>query len=614
MIFTFINFTNAQEIPVTILHTNDSHSHLDAVGPKTCNLEGTIGGIAKAASVIGLIKQTEPNVLTLHAGDFSTGDFFFNTYFGVPELQIMKQLGFDALTVGNHEFDLGPSTLNDVLTAGFSNGSFPVISANLDLTGYPPLSEFIQPYTIKEFGNVKVGIFGMTIPSPLSNAYPVIINEDVAETAYATVLELQNQGADVIVFLSHLGSAIDAQIAANIPGINFIIGGHDHFAFQQPVVIMNPENKPVYICQAGSYYQNIGKLSFTFENDVVTFNEYTLIPIDKNVPAVPEIKAVIDELKAGITAQFGDVFHTVDGFALKDLETANNPDSRIKDTPMGNLITDSYRNKTHTKIGITANGLIAEKIYRGAITSADIFRSVSYGYDTASGLDFKLATFDIRGSELIKGLEIGLSMIGIDNDFFLQVSGMKFKYDIQKPAGERVILSSVRINNSPLHPNKKYSVTVNEGLLGILISLGGVEVENIQILQVPEYKGLKDYVRKLRFLYYTSEGRIKEVNQGDAADLTGDTEQNEFNYELKNNYPNPFNPSTTIYYSLAAGGFTTLKIYDLLGREVTTLVNTKQNAGSYSIIWNASDFSSGVYFYKLQSEGFVQTKKMILTK
>ncbi|MBK9331407.1 MAG: 5'-nucleotidase C-terminal domain-containing protein [Ignavibacteria bacterium] len=141
------------------------------------------------------------------------------------------------------------------------------------------------------------------------------------------------------------------------------------------------------------------------------------------------------------------------------------------------------------------------------MTSADIFRSVSYGYDTASGLDFKLATFDIRGSELIKGLEIGLSMIGIDNDFFLQVSGMKFKYDIQKPAGERVILSSVRINNSPLHPNKKYSVTVNEGLLGILISLGGVEVENIQILQVPEYKGLKDYVRKLRFLYYTSGGQ-----------------------------------------------------------------------------------------------------------
>ncbi|MBK9331406.1 MAG: T9SS type A sorting domain-containing protein [Ignavibacteria bacterium] len=78
---------------------------------------------------------------------------------------------------------------------------------------------------------------------------------------------------------------------------------------------------------------------------------------------------------------------------------------------------------------------------------------------------------------------------------------------------------------------------------------------------------------------------------------------------MKNNYPNPFNPSTTIYYSLAAGGFTTLKIYDLLGREVTTLVNTKQNAGSYSIIWNASDFSSGVYFYKLQPEGFVQTKK-----
>lgn len=614
MIFSSVNLLNAQGTSITILHTNDSHSHLDAVGPKTCNLEGTLGGIAKAATVIGMIKQTETNVLTLHAGDFSVGDFFFNSYFGVPELQIMKQIGFDALTVGNHEFDLGPSTLNDVLTAGFAGGSFPVISANLDLTGYPALGDFIQPYTIKNFGGVKVGIFGMTIPSPLSNAYPVIIKENVDEITYATVLELQGQGCNVIVFLSHLGSAIDEQLAANIPGINFIIGGHDHYVFDQPVVVMNPENKPVYICQAGSYYQNIGKLNFTFDNGNVNFDSYQLIPVNKNVPAVPEIEAVIDELKLGITAQYGDVFHTVDGFALKDMNADNDPASKIKDTPMGNLVTDSYRNKTHTKIGITANGLIAEKIYRGAITSADIFRTVSYGYDTASGLDFRLATFDISGSELIKGLEVGLSMIGIDDDFFLQVSGMTFKYNPLNAVGERVILSSVRINCMPLLPNKKYSVTVNEGLLGILISLGGVEVENINILSVPEYIGLKDYVRKLRFLFYSPEGRIKEVIPGDAVESSVDSHPPGYSYELKDNYPNPFNPSTTINYQLASNGFTSLKIYDILGKEVASLVNEKQDAGTYAVQWNASAFASGVYFYKLQSNGFVQTKRMILTK
>ncbi|MBK7254486.1 MAG: 5'-nucleotidase C-terminal domain-containing protein [Ignavibacteria bacterium] len=614
LIFSSVNLIIAQGTSITILHTNDSHSHLDAVGPKTCNLEGTLGGIAKAATVIGMIKQSETNVLTLHAGDFSVGDFFFNKYFGAPELQIMKMIGFDALTVGNHEFDLGPSTLNDVLTAGFAGGSFPVISANLDLTGYPALNNFIQPYTIKNFGGVKVGIFGMTIPSPLSNAYPVIIREDVAEIAYATVVELQSQGCNTIIFLSHLGSLIDEQIAANVPGINFIIGGHDHYAFAQPVVIMNPESKPVYICQAGSYYQNIGKLKFTVDNGIVTYDNYQLIPVNAGVPAVPEIKAVIDELKLGIKAQFGDVYHTIDGFALLDMNADNQPSSKIKDTPMGNLVTDSYRNKTHTKIAITANGLIAEKIYRGAITSADIFRTVSYGYDTTTGLDFKLATFDILGSELVKGLEVGLSMIGIDDDFFLQVSGMTFKYNPANAVGERVILSSVKINWMPLNPNKKYSVTVNEGLLGILTSLGGVEVENINILPVLEYKGLRDYVRKLRVLFYSPEGRIKEVNSGDAVESSEETNPQGYDYELKDNYPNPFNPSTTINYQLAANGFTSLKIYDVLGKEVATLVNEKQDAGTYSVQWNASVYSSGVYFYKLQSNGFVQTKRMILTK
>ena len=613
-IFSAVNLTYAQGTTITILHTNDSHSHLDAVGPKNCNLEGTLGGIAKAATVIGMVKQTETNVLTLHAGDFSVGDFFFNAYFGVPEIQLMKQIGFDALTVGNHEFDLGPSTLNDVLTAGFENGSFPVLSANLDLTGYPPLENFIQPYTIKTFGSVKVGIFGMTIPSPLSNAYPVIIKENVDEITYAKVLELQAQGCDVIVFLSHLGSAIDEQLAANIPGINFIIGGHDHYIFTQPVIVMNPENKPVYICQAGSYYQNIGKLKFTVDNGTVTFNNFQLIPVNAQVPAVPEIKAVVDQLKAGITAQYGNVYHTIDGLALKDLNADNELNSLLKDTPMGNLITDSYRNNTKTKIGITANGLIAEKIYRGAVTNADIFRTVSYGYDETSGLDFKLSTFDIRGSELIKGLEVGLSMIGIDDDFFLQVSGMTFKYNPQNPVGGRVILSSVKINCQPLNPVKMYSVTVNEGLLGILTSLGGVEVENVQVLPVTEYKGLRDYIKKIKLLFYSPEGRIKEVNPGDNPELTEIPDVIKYKYELNDNYPNPFNPSTNISYELAAGGFTTLKIYDMLGKEVASLVNEKQDAGSYIVQWNASSFSSGVYFYKLQTNGFIQTKRMILTK
>ena len=93
-------FLFGQGVNVTILHVNDTHSHLDAFGPKDHNLDGTTGGIARAASVIGMVKASDPNAIVLHAGDAFQGDFFFNKYFGVPELQIMQQLGFDAMEIG----------------------------------------------------------------------------------------------------------------------------------------------------------------------------------------------------------------------------------------------------------------------------------------------------------------------------------------------------------------------------------------------------------------------------------------------------------------------------------------------------------------------------------
>ena len=127
----------ARPATITLLHVNDTHSHLDAWGPKDRHLEGTVGGMAKAASVIAAVRASEPNVLLLHAGDVFHGDLFFNQYFGVPELQLMKQLGFDAMAVGNHEFDFGPDVLAGSLAAAFGDGTLPLLSANLDLIRLP---------------------------------------------------------------------------------------------------------------------------------------------------------------------------------------------------------------------------------------------------------------------------------------------------------------------------------------------------------------------------------------------------------------------------------------------------------------------------------------------
>jgi 2',3'-cyclic-nucleotide 2'-phosphodiesterase (5'-nucleotidase family) len=600
----------AQGTEITILHVNDTHSHLDATGPKDVNLESTLGGISKAAAVIGMVRAAEPNVLLLHAGDFCVGDLFYNMYFGVPELQLMKQLDFDAMAVGNHEFDFGPEVLSGVLAEGFSGGSFPVVSANLNMSGYPVLENWITPYTIKNINGVKVGIFGMTIPDPMNNPSPVIVEEDLVPIAIQTIADLQNNGADVIIMLSHLGIMYDQLIASNVSGIDFIVGGHDHYVFQQPIVVTNPSNKPTRIVQAGSYYKYVGKLKFTFDNGNVNFNSYEILPVDSNIPAVPEIQAVVDNLKLGIVGQYGDVYHTVLGTAVNDLSKDENPSSSFKDTPLGNLITDAYRSKTNTQIGITANGLISERIYQGPIVGADVFRAASYGYDEATGLGFKLVTFDIRGSELLKGLEIGLSQIEFNEDYFLQVSGMKFDYNVNKPIGHRINMGSIRINDKPFIPVVSYSVTVNAGLYGLLMLLG-VNVMNPYMTDYLEYDAIKDLIVELSNVNYASEGRIidKSIKNGKY-----NIAKSNSSIKLYDNYPNPFNPATTIKYEIPSAGIVTIKVYNMLGQEVAQLVNALQKAGIYEITWDASNMPSGVYFYRINSNGFSETKKMILIK
>ena len=206
---------------LTILHVNDTHSHLLPYGPKDEFGVGTRGGIARAAALIGQVQATEENVLFLHAGDVFIGDVMFNKYFGVPELQILAQLGCDALTLGNHEFDLTPFVLKLALTeAGFPIPGFDVLCANMDATADPELTALVQPWVIKDVGDLKVGIFGLTTEE--TNAFsmpaPVVITSCV-DGAVAAVTALQSQ-CDIIIGLTHLGFEVDCLIAANVPGID----------------------------------------------------------------------------------------------------------------------------------------------------------------------------------------------------------------------------------------------------------------------------------------------------------------------------------------------------------------------------------------------------------
>jgi 5'-nucleotidase/UDP-sugar diphosphatase len=497
---------------ITVLHVNDSHSHLDAFGPKQADLSGTIGGIAKAATVIGEIRASEPNTLLLHAGDAFHGDLFFNRYFGVPELSLLSQLGVDAMAVGNHEFDFGP----DVLASVLSNvPGFPMLSANLTFPSPDPalypLAGMIRPSLIRDVGGVKVGIFGMTVPTdPTTEPAPVVIRSDVGPVAAQMVEALRAEGATVVIMLSHLGLAYDEGLAAAVPGIDFIVGGHDHFALTEAIPVVNPAGKTTFIVQAGEFYEHVGKLRFTVNGEQVVFDDYQLIDVDRDVPPAPTVQAAIDSLKQGILARYGDVYGTVLAEAAVDVRKTYDPDRMKRDTGMGNLITDALRHDTHTEIALTVTGLVSEGLYAGPLVGADLFRPVSYGYDQATGLGLKIATLDLPGSELVKGMEACLAFAGVTDTFDLQVSGLRFEYDSRKPVGQRVLVPTLRIHGRHLDPARLYSVTVNEGIARLL-PLMGVQAQNLQIRPDLEYNLLRDYVVRLGIVDYGSVGRVKDV-------------------------------------------------------------------------------------------------------
>jgi len=311
-----------------------------------------------------------------------------------------------------------------------------------------------------------------------------------------------------------------------------------------------------------------------------------------------------------VIAQFGDLYHTVISTAASELSERYDLASPLRDTPLGNLVTDAFINKTGTDISITPLGLISEEIFKGPVVGNDVFRSLSYGYDPATGFGFQLATFDITGAELVHGMEIGLSQLEVGDDFFLQYSGARFKYDPAKPVGERVILNSIRINGKKLSPSKIYSATVNTGVI-MLLGLVGVNVSNIQFLPDFEYKVVKDYISQQSFLNYHPQGRVREEHESER--LISGNENPENNLHLSN-YPNPFSVRTKFEFTIPEKSSVTLKVFDLLGNQVALIANGIYDEGTYRQEWNADDLPNGVYYYQLTAGSFSETKKLLLTK
>jgi 5'-nucleotidase len=265
-----LSFGNNKDIKLTILHTNDMHSHIH---PFTSGRNKGLGGMAQRAALIKQIRKQEEHVLLLDAGDIFQGTPYFNVYGGELEFKLMSEMKYDAVTLGNHDFDNGLEGLKKQLP----HANFPFLIANYDFSD-TILKNTFKPYKVFRKGDLKIGVFGIGIeldglvPKKL---YQNTVYQDPISTAnhYANLLK-QKERCDLVICLSHLGfkykgeKISDMTFAGQTRDIDLIIGGHTHTFLKKPVKQLNLDQKEVLINQVGWAGINIGKIDYHFsQND-----------------------------------------------------------------------------------------------------------------------------------------------------------------------------------------------------------------------------------------------------------------------------------------------------------------------------------------------------------
>jgi len=270
---TLSSFSSSTQKKITILHTNDVHSHIDPFGPDD-GRNANKGGVARRASLVENIRKENPNTLLLDAGDIFQGTPYFNYYGGELEFKLMSMLKYDAATIGNHDFDNGVSGLY----AQLPHAKFDFVSANYDFSN-TVLDTHVKPYKIFLKDGIKIGVFGLGIE------LDGLVTKDLyKETVYLNPTEIaqdmsrilkEEEHCDLVICLSHLGynyrnnaeKPSDLTLARATKDIDLIIGGHTHTFLPKPTIEKNSIGKNVLVNQVGCYGLYLGKIDFYFDSD-----------------------------------------------------------------------------------------------------------------------------------------------------------------------------------------------------------------------------------------------------------------------------------------------------------------------------------------------------------
>jgi 2',3'-cyclic-nucleotide 2'-phosphodiesterase (5'-nucleotidase family) len=417
-----------------ILYVNDFHGYAE---PYKAKGDGPLqGGVAYLAAQVQQLRREKPSLL-LAAGDMIRGDTWANLFQGFSVIELMNAMQFDAMVVGNHEFDYGLKVLKEII----AKAQFPLLGANVE--GLPAL----KPYVIKNLNGVKIAIIGLVTPET-----PELTNPKDVEglkflspetTARKYIQELKDK-AQVIMVLSHLGYPGDRALAEKVAGIDVIVGGHTHTRLEEPARVNN-----TIIVQAWEHGKVLGVLDLTWKDGRISLAQGRLEEIHpkpgRDEPAVSKIVVKYQQKMDGVLQQ-------VVGETEVDLDADH---ARSRETNFGDLVTDIMRQKAGAEVALINGGTLRRSIPRGPIRKKDLYAALPF--------DNYVVALKLTGQQIKDALEHGVSAVEQKAGRFPQVSGLTFAYNPAAPVGSRV--QEVSIGGQLLKPDQEYTVATHDFLV-----------------------------------------------------------------------------------------------------------------------------------------------------
>lgn len=547
-----------EEFTIRIVHTNDMHARFEetsqlstACTPQDAAVGKCYGGFARIATLVRQAKSESPSTIFLNAGDTYQGTAWYNMYKWEGVAWFMNLLQPDAISLGNHEFDDGVKGLIPFI----QNASYPILTANLDLSKQPNLAATnLKNSTILEVSGNKIGIIGYLTPETkiLSTTENVIFKDEV-ESIQREAKKLKEQGVDILIALGHSGFETDKRIAREVEDIDLVIGGHTNtFLYRgkppdvevpegfYPTEVTQKNGRKVYVVQAYAYTKYLGNFSVSFDiRGEVTHIEGNPILVDANVEQAKDVLNLITEKKGPIDA----LEHEVIG-KTRVLIDGDSKNCRRQECNMGNLICDAiidyyaseYLSKdgwTNAAIVMLNSGNIRASITRARndeVTRKDIISVLPFGNVVVKA--------SVTGKQILSMLE--WSVHNLDNitstgnlfGAFLQYSGLQVTYDTRRPPNSRVVSVQVKCaacrvpTYSKLQENNTYNILVNN-----FLAKGGDGyhmLENVETipLSITVVDVLEQYFKKHSPVYPGVEWRISYVNDNNVG--TMDVNNNNF--------------------------------------------------------------------------------------